>query len=457
MSKELMKKQNIRLHTFVLLAASVPMLAATASHAQIASKGLPVAANTLGSFVDASIARDSGLNEQLDLLNDFYPAIEVHITDHDNVRRRSDFQEQDLKIVVLPSLAYKTNIGRHKFYVAYNGEYTYHDDLDQEDSQANSLTSKLGLDISSGWDINLFGSLGDAYEERGISGSRSYGTLVPGADLEKDKIDFISYGADLIYGRKSSPLVAVLGIERHESEYTNNFQGDLNPTGNRDRDSESIHFDLSYEIGDRTSIFGRLNRTETDYERTANSLDSEQTDFIVGLRWKPSRALSGVVGIGTSDKNFDDARRNDYDDYNYYANLNYSINPFSTLQFGASKFVEEPGDEVSDFYESSLFAVSWDHAIRPRLLFNAFAKWVEDDYDSGRNDDFFDFGLGLDYVFKPWLTAGAYFGQIDRESNINSLDYDDTYFGIRLRSDLRRLISGRGDRELDIENYKSQR
>jgi len=39
------------------------------------------------------------LNQPLDLLNDFYPAITVTIADHDNVRRRPGVQESDLKIV----------------------------------------------------------------------------------------------------------------------------------------------------------------------------------------------------------------------------------------------------------------------------------------------------------------------------------------------------------------------
>ena len=82
-----------------LFLAMVTLIGETA-FAQVSTLGLPPAASTGTSFVDASIVRDSQINQPLDLLNDFYPAVEVTIYDHDNVRRRSDIQEEDLKISV---------------------------------------------------------------------------------------------------------------------------------------------------------------------------------------------------------------------------------------------------------------------------------------------------------------------------------------------------------------------
>ena len=453
-------KNKVRSKSYCLgCAVLLSTLVGEGALAQVSTLGLPPASNTQSSYVDASIARDSEINQPLDLLNDFYPAVEVTITDHDNVRRRSDFQEDDLKIAVKPSLAYRTNIGRHKFYAAYNGVFTFHDELDQEDQEAHALNAQLSLDLAHRWDLNLFAGIGESYEERGISGSRGFNQLINGIDSSPDDISYLRYGADLVYGRKFSPLVAVLGIEKQSSDYDNNFQGSENPVQNRNREVDSLHFDLSYRIADRTSIFGRINYSEIDYDRSANSLDSEQTSYLLGLRWKPSNTLSGTVGIGETEKDFNDPSRPDYDGTSYYANLNYSINPFSNLSFNASRFVEEPGDDLSDFYESDLFGVSWDHAITPRVLFNAFVKWIDDDYNTGRKDEFVDFGLGVDYVWRSWLSAGLYYGEIERDSSITSIDYDDSYFGIRLRSDLRSLLKGRGSRDRElferrVEEYK---
>ncbi|NNC99286.1 MAG: outer membrane beta-barrel protein, partial [Gammaproteobacteria bacterium] len=221
-----MMKVKLVAHLSVGIIAS--FTAASAS-AQVATKGLPPAANTLSSFVDASIVRDSRVNQPLDLLNDFYPAIEVTIAKHDNIRRRSDIEENDLKITLKPSLAYRTNFGRHQFYAAYRGVFTYHDDFDQEDAQANSLAATLGLDLSRRWDLNVFAGVGKTVEERGVSGSRPFNQLLIGPDRGPDDVDYTNFGADLIYGRKVSRLNAVLGFDKSTSDYTNNFQGDENP------------------------------------------------------------------------------------------------------------------------------------------------------------------------------------------------------------------------------------
>ncbi|MEM7357713.1 MAG: outer membrane beta-barrel protein [Pseudomonadota bacterium] len=414
--------------------------------AQVVSEGLSPASNTYRSYVDASIARDSGINQPLDLLNDFYPAVEVVISDHDNVRRRTDVEEEDLKMTVKPSLAYRTDIGRHQFYAAYTGVFTYHDELDQEDAQSNALHAKLGLDLSRRWDLNLFAGVGEAFEERGISGSRPFNQLVPNLDTGPDEIDYYLYGADLIYGRKSSPLIAVLGYEKYVTNYENNEQGFTNISGNRDRESDSVHLDISYQIGARTSVFGRIQYTEVDYDRAANTLDSEQTDFLLGLRWKPSNALSGVLGVGSTDKDFIDPARQDYDDNIYYVNLNYAFNPLSNLQLSASRVVEEPGDDQSDYYESDLLGIGIDHALTSTISVNAYAKWIDDNYNTNREDEFFDYGVGLDYYWRPWLTAGIYYSEIERKSTLDTVEYEDRYFGIRLTSDLRPLLRGRGSR-----------
>jgi hypothetical protein len=119
---------------------------------------------------------------------------------------------------------------------------------------------------------------------------------------------------------------------------------------------------------------------------------------------------------------------------------------------GASKLVEEPGDEFADFYESELLGLAWNHSLNEALSLGVFYKWIDDTYNNGRIDDFTDFGITLDYAVRSWLTAGLYYGEIERGSNIDNVAYSDRYFGIQLRSDLRGLISGNRDKKF-VEPY----
>jgi len=409
----------------------------TQAQSSVTTRGVSSASNTYKSFNQSSIVRDSEINQPLDLLGDFYPSVEVTYGSHDNVRRRTDFDEGDNKLTIKPSLAYRTNLGRHKLYLSYDGLFTRHSDIEDEDAEATLFNGRLGLDISKRFDIDVFGGLSDTFEERGVSGSRGFNQLISVTDRAPDEVNTKFYGADLVYGRKFSRLNAVLGFEKENTEYRNNLQGDVNDFSNRDREVDTLHLDLSYQLGAKTAIFGRIQKYDIDYERSANSLDSKQSSSLIGLRWKATNRLSGVIGIGKTDKDFDDPQRADFDGNQYYANLSYQLSPFSVINLNASSLVEEPGDDESDYYESELFGVSWDHALTDRWSFGLYGKLIEDDYNTERQDDFTDIGANLDYILRRWLTVGVYYGQIERDSNADNVSYEDEYLGIRVKSDLR--------------------
>ncbi|RBP49159.1 outer membrane beta-barrel protein [Arenicella xantha] len=437
-----------------LLSVGIGLTGVSAASAQVASKGLTPAANTYRSYQNASIVRDSGLSQPLDLLNDFYPAVAVTVSDHDNVRRRPDFQEEDLKITVDPSLAYRTNIGRHQFYAAYNGTFTFHQDIEQEDAESNGLFAKAGLDLSRRWDLDLFGGFGESFEERGLSGGRDFFLFdADSLNAGPEELEYKSFGADLAYGRKLGVLKGVLGFERVETTFDSDDQLLRQSARERDRESDSVHLDVDWQFGARTSLFGRVQYTETDYISILNTLDSEQTDYLIGLRWKPSSALSGVLGVGQSEKDFVDPNVEDYDSDTYYANLNYSLSAFSNIQLAASRQVEEPGDAQSSYYETDFVGVGWTHSLSPRWVVDVYSKWGDDDYNTGRKDNFTDWGIGVDYLWRSWLTAGLYYGEIERESNLSDVDYQDAYFGLRLKSDLRSWFGGSKQREIEPASF----
>lgn len=437
-----------------LILASLSFTALGSAVGQVSEKGLSPASNTYNAYNSASIARDSGLSQPLNLLNDFYPAIEVSVADHSNVRRRPDFEEDDLKIIAKPSLAYRSNLGRHQFYAAYNGTYTFHQDLTQEDVESNALNAKLGLDLSRRWDIDVFGGIGEGFEQRGISGSREFSSFTNnGIDSGPERIESLNYGADLIFGRKTGIITAVLGYEYSESGFSSDDLSNILTSESRDRETESVHFDLNWRFASKTSVFGRVERRETNYDSFNSDIDSDQADFLVGVRFSPASTLNGVLAVGRSDKDFKNSNREGYDDNAYYVNLNYNISPFSVIELSASRVVEEPSDQLSSFYESEFIGVGWNHSLTSKFSLDVFAKFIDDDYDIDRQDQFTDWGIGIDYAWRSWLTAGIYYGEIERESTIDDIAYEDTYFGLRLRSDLRSLLKGRGKKRPEPSSF----
>ena len=406
--------------------------------AEVTTRGVSVASSTYKSFNSGSVVRDSELEEPLDLLEDFYPSVSITYGQHDNVRRRSDLDEEDGKFTVTPELSYRKDIGRHKLLLSYSGIYTLHDDLTAEDAESNIFNAKLGLDINRRLDLDVFFGTGETFEDRGISGSRAFNQSIIIEDETPDIVDMEFYGADLVYGRDFSRLKAVIGFEKEEFSFANNFQGSDLPEASRDRERDTIHLDIGYDIGSKTTLFARLQEIEIDYARDLNSLDSEEKSYLIGLRWRPTYALSGVAGFGNTEKDFVDPAREDFDGSTYYVNLNYAWKPFSTFALNFSRFVEEPGDDISDYFVSDLIGASWNHSLTERLSFGLYAKTIDDEFNNGRIDEFTDYGLNVDYIFRKWLTLGVYYGRIERESNQPDIPYTDKYYGFSIKSDLRK-------------------
>jgi len=249
----------------------------------------------------------------------------------------------------------------------------------------------------------------------------------------------------LIYGQKLDRLKAVLGYEVEDSRFSSS--GNTVLAGDRDRTTETIHFDIEYRLASKTSAFARIEHSTSDFDRSTGSLDSDQLDWLVGLRLKATSRLSGVVGYGQSDRDFDDGSLNGFDGNTYYANLSYGLAPYSVISFGAARSIEEPNSTDASFFVSELVSLSWDHSLTERLGFGAYVQYIDDDFDNGREDEFFDWGISLDYAFRPWLTLGVYYEDVDRDSNFDDISFSDRVFGIRLKSDLRSFVSSRRDKK----------
>ena len=84
----------------VLGCLSIAFAANVCAQGSVTSRGVSSASNTYKSFNQSSIVRDSDINQPLDLLDNFYPSIEVTYASHDNVRRRTDVNESDNKWAV---------------------------------------------------------------------------------------------------------------------------------------------------------------------------------------------------------------------------------------------------------------------------------------------------------------------------------------------------------------------
>jgi len=399
-----------------LLALATAAVWPSWSAAQDARFGIAPSANTQRAVSDPPTASS---REQEGL----YATLGVAYSHNSNVRRDSvggAGDEGDSAYVFTPGAGYKRFFGRHSAELAVTSQFTRYEDFSEENTESYTIDGLANLDITRILDLDLFASFTDTAEPRGGSGTR----LVQ--DPDPDQVEITGYGGVVTIGRRASRLQIELGADRSQWRYQNNQQQF------RDRDDDRLHGRVYYNISPRTSVFAGASLTDVDFVRQGLINDSEELAYEVGGRWDVTAKTSGELSVGRTEKDFDDPALDDVDTTTLAGRLSWSPRQRTTFSLYGSRQFEETTSVDDSFYISELLGVSVSQSFGAR--WNAFAYYNEtnDDFDSGRKDDITDYGVGVDYSLRRWLSVGAQYSVVERDSNIAGNDYEDEIISLFL-------------------------
>lgn len=392
-----------------LLALGILLAHSATVSAQEARFGIAPSSNTQRAISDPpnrSSRDDEGL----------YAAVGVSYSHRSNVRRDSvadGGEESDSAYVITPQAGYKRFIGRHSAEVAMTSQFTRYQDLSDENTETYTLSGLTNLDVTRILDLDLFASHTDAAEPRGGSGTRIV------QDPEPDQVEITNYGGVFTVGRRTARTQLEVGADRSQWRYQNNQQEF------RDRDDDRVHGRVYYNISPRTSVFAGASLTDVDFIRQGLDADSEELAYEAGGRWDVGARTTGEVSVGRAEKDFDNPALDDAETTTLAGRLSWAARPRTTLSLYGSRQFEETTSVEDAFFVSELLGVSVSQSFGAR--WNAFAYYnkTNDEFDSGRDDDITDYGLGVDYALRRWLSVGAQYSVIERTSNIPGNDFED--------------------------------
>lgn len=354
-----------------------------------------------------------------------YAALGVAYTHHSNVRRETVDDAAtngpgDSAIVVTPQVGYKRFIGRHSAEVSVATQFTRFRDLTDENTDNYSIDALTNLDITRILDLDLFGSFTEASEPRGGSGTRE------NQNIEPDQVEVTSYGGLFTLGRRVARIQIQAGADRSELRYQNNQQEF------RDRNDDRVHGRVFYNISPRTSVFAGASLTEVTYLDRLDNLDSEELTYEAGVRWDVTAKTTGSVSVGQTEKDFDDPSREDAGATTLAGRVSWSPRTRTTFNVYGSKQFEETTSVEDDFFVSELIGTSVRQALGNRWHADMYINRTTDDYESDREDEILDYGIGLDYEFREWLSIGARYSRVERDSNVPGNDYEDEILSLYL-------------------------
>ncbi|GMG87741.1 exopolysaccharide biosynthesis beta-barrel protein VpsM [Biformimicrobium ophioploci] len=301
------------------------------------------------------------------------------------------------------------------------------------DSSEDNYTD-TGLDVLANLAIDKRNSIGigaivtRAHEARGTGYSQGLGDLLDEPDTYSNRDGFMVYQR----GSNSSRAGLELTAGRSSLDYDG---GTL--TANRDRFFNYGTARFEIRIRPNSTIFSELNLRDINYdfrEEGASSLDSRESDFLLGISWENAARTNATLRVGRGRKNFDEELRDDVSSPRWELELGWLPKTYSNFELFSSRSAQESFGG-GNYAEVTSHSIRWAHEWTRRLNTDIGYNISEWDYQgSDRFDNLDGFDASIFYQFRRWLSAGAGISHSaqDSDAEVRTFERNITYIQLNI-------------------------
>ncbi|MEH6825765.1 MAG: outer membrane beta-barrel protein [Motiliproteus sp.] len=311
------------------------------------------------------------------------------------------------------SLGYALNAG---FY-ASSSDDNYFDSLFDATSH---------MEFSRRSQLDLKGEVLLGHDDRGSEFSKTDPTAI----AEPDRYRTITLAADYGYGAENAQGRFVLGAEYLNKNYTNH----RDTSAGRDRDNMGVSGTFFYRLMPKTRALFELKYKDIDYDE-ADTLDSTNSSYRVGLTWETTAKTTGTVKVGLAQKDFDDPVRKDFDGFSWEASVQWAPQTYSVFDLTTSRSAEE-GNGTGDFIDNETLSLGWTHAWNQRLSSRVSASLSIDDFNGDpQQDDLTSYAVKLDYLFhrNVSFSGGLNWNEMDSSATDQSYEQAVLFVGVETK------------------------
>jgi hypothetical protein len=360
----------------------------------------------------------------------FYPILGANVHYEDNILSQPDGSRSSLVTTAWAG-------GREEIigdFSRYAAELRLTDNRYLSSTADNSLDGRALLEAAAYPTERVSGMLRGGYERLHVA--RGQGALEGEAASQQahpDVYDLWTIDGTFGYGfehPRAPKLELLAGYE------TRQYQNNREFTESQDRHTAKVGATFKYMIMPATSLLlGGIVRN-IGYDSSVSQRDSDEYEFLGGLTWEATAATTGYIKAGWQSKRFDSASREDANQSAWDVGIKWSPLSYSRFELAtARRFDESPS--TGDFIDRRDVRLSWNHDWWSYLTSNIFLSHEWDTYgQSDRQDDTNNLGFAVTYKMRDYLSLGFNYAYIDRNSNLEGLDYDRNSFGLILSLNL---------------------
>jgi len=356
----------------------------------------------------------------------FFPSVDLQVGFDDNVTQVENNEIDSGFAVLNPQVEYRIEKGPNVDSAMAGvsiGSYFDSSEDNYEDAQLAFRTRRQLSPL-------MLGGLQAQYQ----LGHDPRGATDRGIGLEPDTWHLGSLRGMLAYGDKSAQASG----EVEAGITTKRYKDFSLPEKIEDKDIVDIGANLYYRLQPKTHALFGVDYAMTDFDSELSVRDSNQYRLWTGLVWKATQKTTGKVRVGFAKRDYDEEAIDDFTGANWEGAVQWSPTAQALIDVATSRKAEDTSGGAGDYILTDNFYAGWTHKWIPRVASKASVSYSNRDYENhpaSRSDDEVRVALTVNYKIplanrREWLSIGAGIASSQRDSNINTEDYDRNIFSL---------------------------
>lgn len=185
-----------------------------------------------------------------------------------------------------------------------------------------------------------------------------------------------------------------------------------------------------WRIASKTRLFLEYDLGSTNYvNRDNDSGDLDQTVYWIGVDGRITSKITGRVKAGFQETEYQDSSSNNSSE-TLYADLTYKMHDNISLKLEALRktvSARVTSESTSDYNSFSLIC-DYFPRFNKKMALQGKVQYILNEYQSGREDEYYRWGVGMKYLLKKWLKVEAGCNILTKESTAANLSYDKADF-----------------------------
>jgi polysaccharide biosynthesis protein VpsM len=378
------------------------------------------------------------------------PTIGITFAHDSNVAQTATNEISSFYTRISPGIRLDSGNEARSFSLSYELDSGRYKDSDEDDYNDQVLSAGVKLSPSVRTSLAVAGNINRGHDRRGTNSQQGLVRLNDADRWERKGID-----ADFTYGAPGARGLLGFGAGFADLNYLNN----RGYSRFGDRKIGYLDGKFGWRIASKTSAYFSASNSNVDYDlrrgigASSYSLDSTDRTYLVGLQFDATGKTSGHVGVGRTQKRFDDRSLSNYSGVAWDVGVQFRPRSYSVFDLTATRGTRESVNfdnalSSTDFLIARGVTLAWTHGWSDRFHTAVDIGQENLDYQRARaslRDDTVNFwGLSADYKLREWLSLGAGYKSYSRDGSVSRstalandlFDYDRDEFSVSFEASL---------------------